>query len=147
MLEKDVRIIPSLPSHLVIHFRFQLSFSNGEGIRMWLARFMGSLGKRLVTLQCATVPLIRQYRNTHISHSPKPPIHHSPKLPTTQSPNLPIPNCRRKKSLHNSIISLLKTKLPTASHSDYSQFVAQQKYYLNRKGFQSLNIAAEIDFA
>ena len=45
MLEKDVRVIPSLPSHLVIHFRFQLSFSNGEVIQMWLARLMGSLGE------------------------------------------------------------------------------------------------------
>ena len=32
MLEKDVRVIPSQPSYLVIHFRFQLRFSNGEVI-------------------------------------------------------------------------------------------------------------------
>ena len=51
------------------------------------------------------------------------------------------------KSICKSNISLLKTKLPTDSNLDYSQFVAQQKYNLNREGFQSLNIAAEIDFA
>ena len=40
---KNVRVIPSLPSHLIIPFRFQLSFSNGEVIQMWLARLMESL--------------------------------------------------------------------------------------------------------
>ena len=45
LLEKYVRVIPSLPSHLVIHFRFQLSFSNGEVIQMLLASFMWSVGE------------------------------------------------------------------------------------------------------
>ena len=45
MLEKDARVIPSLPFRLVIHFRFRLSFSNGEVTQMWLARFVGSLGE------------------------------------------------------------------------------------------------------
>ena len=31
------------PSYVVIHFIFQLSFSKGEVIQMWLARLMGSL--------------------------------------------------------------------------------------------------------
>ena len=45
MLGKDVMVIPSLPSHLVIHFGFQINFStgkqssksHGEVIQMWVA--------------------------------------------------------------------------------------------------------------
>ena len=47
---ENVRKMPSLPSNPVILFILKLSFSNGEVIQMWLARFRVSLGETSHTL-------------------------------------------------------------------------------------------------
>ena len=65
MLEKDVMVIPSLPSHLVIHFRCPLSFSTGS----WWSY---SAVTALHTLYCPVLPFSALYLIVNITQHSTP---------------------------------------------------------------------------